>query len=85
VVTASDDSTARVWTDIQAEAERDDRAAEAAEDRALSYDAGEGLPEIGLVLNSIYFTSRKTMLPVIGVIAGAAGAPIAAGGFFARL
>jgi hypothetical protein len=67
---------------IQAEAERGDHAAEAAEDRALRYDVGEGLLEIGLVLSSMYFISRKTMFPVIGVIAGAAGALIAASGFF---
>jgi hypothetical protein len=69
--------------DIQAEAERDDHAGEAAEDRALRYDVGEGLLEIGLVLSSMYFISRKMMFPVIGVIAGAAGALIAASGFFA--
>jgi hypothetical protein len=63
--------------DIQAEADRDDRAAEAAEDRALRYDFGEGLLEIALVLSSMYFISRKTMFPVIGVIAGIAGVIIA--------
>jgi hypothetical protein len=53
--------------DSQAEAERDDYAAEAAKDRALHYDVGEGLLEIGigLVLSSMYFISRKTMFPVI--------------------
>lgn len=69
--------------DIQAEADRDDRAAEAAEDRALRYDFGEGLLEIALVLSSMYFISRKTMFPVIGVIAGIAGVVIAVSGLFA--
>src|SRR5580704_12249238 len=63
--------------DIQAEADRDDHSAEAAEDRALRYDFGEGLLEIALVLSSMYFISRKTMFPVIGVIAGIAGVIIA--------
>jgi hypothetical protein len=68
--------------DIQAEAEGDGRAAEAAEDRALRYDFGEGLLEIALVLSSMYFISRKTMFPVIGVIAGIAGVMIAVSGLF---
>ena len=62
---------------IQEEAERDDGAAEAAEHRALRYDVGEGLLEIGLVLSSLYFISRKRMFPVIGIVAGIAGAAIA--------
>jgi len=68
---------------IQAEADRDDHGAEADEDRALRYDFGEGLLEIALVLSSMYFISRKTMFPVIGVIAGVAGALIAISGIFA--
>src|SRR5580658_149037 len=68
--------------DIQVEADRDDHAAEAAEDRALRYDFGEGLLEIALVLSSMYFISRKTMFPVIGVIAGLAGTFIALSGLF---
>jgi hypothetical protein len=68
--------------DIQAEAERDDRASEVAEDRALRYDVGEGLLEIGLVLSSMYFISRKIMFPVIGAIAGVSGTVIAISGLF---
>jgi hypothetical protein len=64
-------------TGIQAEAEKDDRAAEADEHRALRYDLGEGLLEIALVLSSLYFISRKKMFPVIGIVAGIAGAAIA--------
>jgi hypothetical protein len=65
---------------IQAEAEKDDRAAEAAEHRGLRYDLGEGLLEIALVLSSLYFISRKKMFPVIGVVAGIAGVAIAVTG-----
>ena len=54
-----------------------DEAAEADEHRALRYDIGEGLLEIGLVLSSLYFISRKTMFPVIGLIAAIAGTAIA--------
>jgi hypothetical protein len=60
--------------DIQQEARRDEELAEADEHRALRYDLGEGLLEIALVLSSLYFISHKRMFPVMGVIAGIAGA-----------
>jgi hypothetical protein len=66
---------------IQEVAKSADEAAEADEHRALRYDVGEGLLEIGLVLSSLYFISRKGMFPVLGVIAGVAGAGIAITGF----
>jgi hypothetical protein len=69
--------------EIQTEAERDDRSAEADESRALRYDLGEGLLEIALVVSSMYFIARKTMFPVIGVIAGISGIVIAASGLLA--
>jgi hypothetical protein len=62
---------------IQEEAKGKDELAEADERRALRYDVGEGLLEIGLVLSSLYFISRKGMFPVLGVIAGVAGTAIA--------
>ncbi len=62
---------------IQADAEKSDLAADAAEHRALRFDIGEGLIEIALVLSSLYFISRKRMFPAIGVIAGVAGTAIA--------
>ena len=66
--------------EIQESAKKSDEAAEADEHRALRYDIGEGLLEIGLVLSSLYFISKKKMFPVMGVIAGVAGALIAASG-----
>jgi hypothetical protein len=62
---------------IQEEAKAADESAEADEKRALRYDVGEGLLEIGLVLSSLYFISRKGMFPVLGAIAGVAGTAIA--------
>src|SRR6266850_969785 len=44
------------------------------EHRALRFDFGEGLLEIALVLSSLYFISRKMLFPVIGIVAGIAGA-----------
>jgi hypothetical protein len=59
--------------EIQENARRFDEAAEADERRGLRYDIGEGLLEIGLVLSSLYFISKKKMFPVLGVTAGAIG------------
>lgn len=66
---------------IQAQAEAADERAEGDERRGLHFDIGEGLLEIGLVLSSLYFISRKKMFPVMGVIAGAAGIVFAVVGF----
>ena len=65
---------------IQEDAKAADESAEADEKRALRYDVGEGLLEIGLVLSSLYFISRKNMFPVLGAIAGVAGTAIAVTG-----
>ena len=67
--------------EIQESAKRSEEAAEGDEHRALRYDIGEGLLEIGLVLSSLYFIARKNMFPVLGVIAGIAGIGIAVAGF----
>ena len=63
--------------EIQAEAQQDEERSEADEHRALRYDFGEGLLEIGLVLTSLYFISHKIMFPVMGLAAGTGGAVIA--------
>jgi Domain of unknown function (DUF4337) len=52
------------------------------EARALRYDFGEGLLELGLVLCSLYFISRKRLFPFIGVAAGIIGATIGATALF---
>ncbi len=65
---------------IQEEAREAGEAAEADERRALRYDFGEGLVEIGLVLSSLYFISRKKMFPTMGLIAGIAGIAVAVTG-----
>ena len=67
--------------EIQEKAKGADEAAEADENRGLRYDIGEGLLEIGLVLSSLYFISRKGMFPVLGAIAGVAGLAIAIAGY----
>ena len=59
--------------EIQNQAREADEAAEHAEKKALRFDIGEGMLEIALVVTSLYFISRKTMFPVMGVVAGVAG------------
>ena len=63
--------------EIQESAKRSEEAAKADEHRALRYDIGEGLLEIGLVLSSLYFISKKKMFPVMGITAGVIGAVVA--------
>ena len=66
--------------EIQEEAKKVEQEAKLAEDRALRFDFGEGLLEIGLVLSSLYFIARRTLFPIVGVIAAVAGIAIAAAG-----
>jgi hypothetical protein len=63
--------------DVQKEAKGMDEKVKILEDRALRYDVGEGLIEIGLVLSSLYFIAKKAYFPLIGVISGGLGIAIA--------
>jgi hypothetical protein len=77
---AQEKDYARRGDEIQKKAQGFDALAESDENRALRYDVGEGLLEIGVVLSSLYFISKKKMFPVMGVIGGLAGILIAASG-----
>ena len=61
-----------------------DEEAERVESRALRYDFGEGLLEIGLVLTSLYFISRSRLFPVIGILAAILGTVIATSGLLMK-
>jgi hypothetical protein len=63
--------------ETQDQAQGAEASSKAAEERALRFDIGEGLLEIGLVLSSLYFISKKMMFPVMGVVAGLIGAAVA--------
>src|SRR5260370_40239320 len=52
------------------------------EDRALRYDCGEGLMEIGLGRSSLYFIARRKLFPIVGVLSGILGLLIAITGLF---
>ena len=66
--------------EIEKEAHSVESEVETLEKRALRYDFGEGLIEIGLVLSSLYFISRKKYFPLIGTTAGVAGILVGASG-----
>src|ERR1700749_3750340 len=58
---------------LQDDARSKDKETETEERRALFFDIGEGLLELGLVLCSLYFLARKNFFPVLAVLASRAG------------
>jgi hypothetical protein len=66
---------------IQADARGKDEETALEERRALRFDIGEGLLELGLVLCSLYFLARKVFFPVFGVLASIAGTVMGIWGF----
>ncbi len=66
---------------IKKQAEGKDAAAEHAEQRAFRFDTGEGLLELGLVLSSLYFLSKKRLFPIFGLTAALTGAVVGGWGF----
>ncbi len=58
---------------IMKEAQAKDAKSEIEERRALRFDIGEGMLELGLVLCSLYFLARKSFFPIFGVLAAAGG------------
>jgi hypothetical protein len=59
--------------DIMKEAQAKDVEQKVEERRALRFDIGEGLLELGLVLCSLYFMARKSFFPALGIVASIAG------------
>ena len=66
---------------IQEEARAKDKETDKEEHRALYFDIGEGLLELGLVLCSLYFLARKVFFPIFGVLASLAGTILGVMGF----
>jgi Domain of unknown function (DUF4337) len=66
---------------IQADANAKDEETKLEESRALRFDIGEGLLELGLVLCSLYFLARKNFFPVLGVLASILGSAMGIWGF----
>ena len=59
--------------ELKKEAQIKDEEQKLAEARALKFDIGEGLLELGLVLCSLFFLARKHFFPIFGVLASVAG------------
>jgi hypothetical protein len=70
-------------TAIQKVAEGRDAESEHSERRALRFDLGEGLLELGLVMSSLYFLSRKRFFVGFGALAAVAGTVLGIMGWFA--
>jgi cytochrome c556 len=66
---------------IQQDAKAKDDESDVESARALKYDIGEGLLELGLVLCSLYFLARNNFFPLFGVVAAVAGTVIGIWGF----
>ncbi|HEY2679301.1 MAG TPA: DUF4337 family protein [Steroidobacteraceae bacterium] len=66
---------------IQEDARAKDKETGIEERRALRFDLGEGLLELGLVLCSLYFLARKIFFPAFGVLSSIAGAALGVSGF----
>jgi len=66
---------------IKQEAEARETESLRAERRALRFDLGEGLLELGLVLCSLYFLSKKKSFPLFGATAALAGLIFGISGF----
>ena len=66
---------------IQDDAKAKDEETKLEERRALRFDIGEGLLELGLVLCSLYFLARKSFFPIFGMLAAIAGTMIGIWGF----
>jgi hypothetical protein len=59
--------------EIRAIAQQRDEESKHAERRALRFDVGEGFLELGLVMSSLYFLSRKRFFVAFGAVGAVAG------------
>jgi hypothetical protein len=67
--------------EIQKEARAKDGETRLSEKKALRFDLGEGLLELGLVLCSLFFLAKKKFFPIFGIISALAGTLIGGSGF----
>ncbi len=69
--------------DIEKEARAAHNETTHEEGRAVRQDIGEGFFELGLVMSSLYFLSKRKFFPVIGFTAAAIGTILGVMGFLA--
>jgi len=67
--------------EIQNKANEANDASKLSEKRALRFDLGEGFLELGLVLSSLYFLSKKKLFPLIGLIGAILGTVLGVMGY----
>ena len=67
--------------EIQKEAKAKDEETHLSEKKALRFDLGEGLLELGLVLCSLYFLAKKNFFPIFGIISTVLGIIIGGSGY----
>ena len=58
---------------LRSRAEASEKKTDLEEVRALKFDIGEGLLELGLVLCSLFFLARNSFFPIFGVLSAGAG------------
>jgi hypothetical protein len=69
--------------EIQNEAKAKEAETLEQERRALRLDIGEGFLELGLVLSSLYFLSKRKFFPVMGTVAAVIGTVLGVAGLLA--
>jgi hypothetical protein len=67
--------------DIEKDAHGKELESEHEERRALRLDMGEGFLELGLVLSSLYFLSKRRFFPIIGGVAAIIGTALGIAGY----
>jgi len=67
--------------DIEKEAHAKHEETTREEGRAVRLDIAEGFLELGLVLSSLYFLSKRKFFPVIGITAAVIGTALGVAGF----
>jgi hypothetical protein len=66
---------------VQEDAKKIEERSELVEQKALKFDFGEGLLEIGLVMTSLFFISKNTIFPILGVLLAIGGCVMGTLGF----
>jgi hypothetical protein len=69
--------------EIQKEANAKEKESDHEEERAVWLDLGEGFLELGLVLSSLYFLSKRRFFPVLGGLGALIGLGLGVYGYLA--
>jgi hypothetical protein len=81
-LTKEKDRYAKEAEGIQKTAEERDQQSQRSESRALRFDVGEGLLELGLIMSSLYFLSRRRFFVAFGAVAATLGTVVSVIGFY---